>query len=248
MSNHLAWRAVGLLALSSALVQPVHAALIVTDSGFNAGTTVFNQNGPGQFDQVVGWTFTVGANSLNVTALGEWDRQAALGNPTGGLASSILVGLWDNSTGGLLASTFVPVGTAGTNLVDDFRFVHLAAPVLLGSGRSYTIGDRRFPFGGTQSQFDLQGVGNTPTGSADVTFGLNVNTPSSFDILATPLAAQRPTQNIGGGAYRFLGPNIEYTVVPNTPVPEPSSVALVVLSLAVLAGLRSTRRGAPSPG
>jgi len=245
MAHHFRPHLLGALSLSCCLLQPALAALIVTDSGFNAGTTVFNQNGPGTFDQVVGYTFTVGANDLRVRALGEWDVAAARGL-NDGLASSILVGLWDNSTGALLASTFVPTGTAGTRLVDDFRFVDLATTVLLASGKSYTLGDRRFPFGGTQSQFDLQGVGNTPTGSTDVTFGLNVNTPTAFNINVTPFADQRPTQNIGGGSYRWLGPNIDYVVVPGTPVPEPGSIALVLGSLAVLACVRRARRGAPS--
>lgn len=237
-------RALGAVLLSCALVHPALAAVIVTSSGYNAATTVFNQNGPGQFDQVVGWTFTVGSNSLRVTALGEWDYSAAQGQPSAGLADSILVGLWDNSNGNLLASTFVPTGTAGTTLINDFRFVDLSAPVILDSGKSYTVGDRRFPFGGTQTQYDLQGLGNSATGSPDVTFGQNVNTPTSFDINATPFAQQRPTQNIGGDPFRWLGPNIEYTLVQNSAVPEPGSLMLVTISLAMLACARRGQRAA----
>lgn len=241
MPSPLRTRWLAALLLSCSLMPAARAALVVADSGFGPATTVFNQNGPGNVDQVVGWTFTVGSNDLRVTALGEWDVNAARGLG-GGLASSILVGLWDNSDGSLLASLFVPTGTAGTTLIDDFRFVDLATPVLLQSGHSYTVGDRRFPFGGTQTQFDLQGVGNTPTGSTDVIFGLNVNTPTGFDINTTPLAAQRPTQNIGGVAYRWLGPNIEYTVVPTIDVPEPGSLALAVLGFALLASSRGRLR------
>ena len=157
MDKRMGWRLLGAAALTAAMAQPAQAALIVTDSVFDPATTVFNQNGAGVSDQVVGYTFTVGANDLRVTALGEWDVSAARGTGTG-LPSSLLVGLWDNGTGGLLASTFVPTGTAGTHLIDDFRFVDLAAAVVLQRGRSYTLGDRRFPFGGIQSHFQLQGV------------------------------------------------------------------------------------------
>ncbi|WP_144290011.1 PEP-CTERM sorting domain-containing protein [Ideonella sp. A 288] len=243
MLSRLFLRWLGVLLLSCSMAPAALAALVVTDSGYNAGSTVFNQNGPGTVDQVVGWTFTVGQNDLRVTALGEWDYNAARGLG-GGLVSSILVGLWDNSDGSLLASLFVPAGAAGTTLIDDFRFVDLATPVLLKSGHGYTIGDRRFPFGGTQTQFDLQGVGNTPTGSTDVIFGKNVNTPTGFDINVTPLAAQRPTQNIGGNAFRWIGPNIEYTVVPTQDVPEPGSLALALLGFALLASSRGYTRTA----
>mgnify|MGYP003382287298 CR=1 FL=1 len=238
MHAHFMSRGLGAVLLSCALAHPALAALVVTDSGYSSSTTVFNQNGIGQFDQVVGWTFTVGSNSLRVTALGEWDVEAARGQTNAGLVDSILVGLWDNSNGNLLASLFVPTGTAGTTLIDDFRFVGLSAPVVLDSGKSYTVGDRRFPFAGTQSHFNLQGVGNTATGSADVTFGQNVNTSAAFDINVTPFAQQRPTQNVGGGAFRFLGPNIEYTVIQRTDVPEPGSLMLVAIGLAMLGRAR----------
>jgi PEP-CTERM motif len=244
MNTRFLSRGIGALLLYCALAQPALAALIVTSSGYNSGTTVFNQNGLGQFDQVVGWTFTVGANDLQVTALGEWDKSAAQGQSSAGLASSILVGLWDNSNGSLLASAFVPTGTAGTTLINDFRFVDLAAPVVLDSGKTYTLGDRRYPFGGIQSHFNLQGVGNAATGSPDVTFVRNVNTPTAFDINVTPFAQQMPTQNIGGNPYRWLGPNIEYTVMQTSTVPEPGSLLLAAFSLALLASTRRAQRAA----
>lgn len=247
MYSHLFLRGLGVLVLTCSLVQPALAGLMVTNSGYNGSTTVFNQNGVGKVDQVVGWTFTVGSNDLQVTALGEWDYSAARGLG-GGLPSSILVGLWDNSDGRLLASVFVPVGTSGTTLINDFRFVTLATPVILESGQTYTVGDRRYPFNGTQSQFDLQGVGNTPTGGLDVAFGTNVNTSLSYDITVTPLKDQRPTQNIGGSAYRWLGPNVEYTVIPTSAVPEPASLILVAVSLAMLGYTRNARRSTAGGG
>ena len=128
---------------------PAAAAFLVTDSGYTAGSTVFNQNGLGQFDQPVGYRFTVGPNDLAVTALGDWDSKAD------GLTSPIFVALWDTATATPLASATVPAGTAGTLGATDYRFVTLASPVTLLAGHSYTIADRRTPAGGIQTQEDL---------------------------------------------------------------------------------------------
>jgi hypothetical protein len=226
-----------LAALAASWSAPVKAGFIVTNSGFVQGTTVvFNQNGPGNPDQVVGYRFTVGANSLSVTGLGDWDHNSD------GLPSPILVGLWD-SNGNLLASVTIPASTSGALRDTDYRFVDLTSAVTLQSGQTYTIGDRRTQGSGTQTQEDLQGEGNTPTVSTDVTFNGTYNTPQAFDLNTTPFSQQMPTQFLGGSTLDWVGPNIEYTALATT-VPEPSSVALLCLGAGGVTAYTRRRRKA----
>lgn len=230
------------LALAAAVLSAheARAGFVVASSGYIEGTTtVFNQNVSGQFaqfGQTVGSRFTVGPADLTVTALGEWDWQAD------GLPSPILVGLWDAGTGELLASVTVPAGTAGALRNTDFRFVDLAAPVVLQSGRTYTLADRWIPGTGFQRQEDLQGVGNTPVISPDVTFQGSYNSPTAFDITITPFADQMPTRFLGATTWRWIGPNIEYTANPLAVVPGPPALVLLMTGVLPLAGFRWLRR------
>lgn len=206
---------------------PARAAFLVTNSGYVEGSSViFNQSGLGQFDQPVGYRFTVGANDLKVTALGDWDSRAD------GLPSPILVVLWDTSTSAALANVTVPAGTAGTLGATDYRFVTLTSPVTLLAGHSYTIADRRTPAGGIQTQEDLSS--GPAAFSPDITFNGTYNTSPAVDF-NSPLSSQMPTQLISQSP-AWVGPNFIYTVSPNvTAAPAPSSLAL--FASAVLPGL-----------
>lgn len=228
------------LAAAALSTHEARAAFVVASSGYVEGTTtVFNQNTPGQFsqfDQTVGSRFTVGPADLTVTALGEWDWHAD------GLPSPLLVGLWDVGTGELLASVTVPAGTAGDLRNTDFRFVDLAAPLVLQSGRTYILADRRIQGTAIQRHEELQGLGNTPVISPDVTFQGAYNSPTSFDITITPFADQMPTRFLGGTTWRWIGPNIEYTANPLAVVPGPPALVLLVTGVLPFAGFRWLRR------
>ena len=61
-------------------------------------------------------------------------------DPTGApLQDSHLVTLWDNSTGGIIASATVPSGNAAP-LIDGYRWVQLSSTVTLNYGSYYVIG------------------------------------------------------------------------------------------------------------
>ncbi len=79
----------------------------------------------------VGWSFTIGAQDVQVNAIGLFD------NGADGMADSHPVGLW-SSGGTLLAQAVVPAGTAGT-LLGSYRYAPIA-PLTLAAGQTYVVG------------------------------------------------------------------------------------------------------------
>ena len=102
-----------------------HANSIITNPGAGLVTTAINNT-------TAGFDFTVGSDSLMVTALGLWDQNR------NGFTNSHTVGLWDN-TGNLLAQVSISSGTSNP-LTGDFRYVTLATPVTLNAGATYVLG------------------------------------------------------------------------------------------------------------
>ena len=110
----------------------------------------------------IGTQFTVGPQDLVLSRLGVYDR---LGD---GLGFSHLVGVWRVSDEALIASVTVPSGTSAM-LVEDWRFVDLAASATLVANTTYRIAalesslvDQN-PFGGTFTADP--GIASTAPGS-----------------------------------------------------------------------------------
>ena len=147
-----------------------------------------------------------------------------LNNPT---ANQLEVGLWRNSTGLLLASTFITPGSSNINqsLYEPVSLVGLSP------GITYSIGvyfpgstfslDEVFPLshpGSVSNSLDILSLA-----SAEGTGGFAVPTGGLDD-------------NVPNAA--FLGPNFRY----NGGVPEPSSGLLLALGGLLLAARRQIRR------
>lgn len=176
-------------------------------SSFAHGANLFDQlttPNRNNYTGTVGVNFTVGAANLSVTHLGFQDANLD------GLASSHLVGIWDNS-GTLIASATIQSGTAST-LVDNWRYESLAGPVTLFAGLDYTIGGFVSNAGDVWSD---NGGSASVTSSSDITVNQEVFVGSTFT---------RPTSIGGGDSLRWAPANATFTSVP-----EPSSTALLGL-------------------
>ena len=185
-------------------------ALLSPTRGDLAGTSV---------EATFGWSFTVGAASLQVTGLGIWDD----GN--NGLIGAHPVGLW-NSSGTLLAMTIVPAGTEAS-LLGDYRFVSLLNPVLLSVGETYIIG----------AAYDNDDVLDHPLATWPEV-SPHVTVLQARYVLETPFGLPVDPASFFPAAY--VGPNFEFTAVP-----EPSSWSLAVLGLcALIVGKYVRRRSA----
>ena len=209
-----------MLALGS---ESARGAEFITSTG--TGGIAFNQNAT-LTENVIGWRITVGAEPIRLTALGTWDYQQ------NGLPTAMRVGVWNTSTAALLASVTAPAGT-GATLVGEFRYVDLATPVILAAGQSYTFGTRLAEAG-------LRNVlrhhtGATTSSAATLTM-FEMHNDAFGQAFDADLATQMPVNNLGG-AEPLLGPNFQFTAVP-----EPGGLGLAIVGITgVAAGRR--RRG-----
>jgi len=179
-----------------AMLGPASGAVIIT--GFSGGIPQPNDC-PAGAATTLGWKFTVGSNDLSATALGHYDLNAD------GLPGSVEIGVWD-SGGTLVATGIVPIGTMGTTLIGDFRYVSLAMPVTLLNGQTYTIG-ARCNGDGTYEPHTLLGLmGDSVTFATDFTAA-----GGRFNSGAAISALTEPTIDLSGMI--FLGPNLEYELL-----------------------------------
>jgi uncharacterized repeat protein (TIGR01451 family) len=132
----------------------------------------------------IGWSFSVGAVSLQLTALGIYDHNGD------GIEDAHPVGIW-TAAGALLAQATVPAGTAGT-LVGSYRYVTVA-PLTLSAGQTYVVGTYFGPV------IDRCG---SACGDASLVFGTE-----TFDPRITFLQSRQNRAIIGGGSLAF--PNLD---------------------------------------
>jgi len=171
------------------------------------GSTFNNGNG-----YTLGWTFTVGANNLFVTALGYFDNRAD------GLAEKHQVGIFDSSANLQLASTVTTVDP----LTGLFRYnSNMAGSNLLLANTTYVIGGSsgtvdEYTFNPTAITFDPNITFNNANFVSDGGFSLNF--PGSTD------------PSVG-----FFGPNFKFEAVP-----EPAS--MVAMGAGLIAMIVKRRR------
>jgi len=184
------------------------AGPIVT--GFTGGSS-FNIFYGASTGDVVGFRFTADA-ALTLTKLG------ILVDPFDGiLHSSHEVGLWRTSDQTLLGSVVVNPATA--QLIDGFLYEDLGAPIALSAGTGYTLGAM---YTATDSDSYLSGPTTLSTDNISATNGVF---PSAGDIGFVFPA-------LDSANLARLGPNAIGNV--NAAIPEPSSLALLGISVMVL--------------
>jgi hypothetical protein len=149
--------------------------------------------------------------SIDVTALGLYDSSGTT------LQISHDVGIYNQTTQTLVASTTVPAGSCGT-LVDGFCFGVLGSPVLLNPGDYVSV--LTMPADNGDLQF---GLATSITTAGEITY-LN----SAFDVGAN-LHFPNPANN-GDFAKGFAGPNFLFQAA----VPEPAGVFLLGAVVAIL--------------
>lgn len=214
---------------------------VLLTAGTSMGATLISgnqQNGSAQLSAfepfVLGNSFTVGANDLEVTALGYYDF--TVGGGTGdGLTDTHDVGIY-NSSGSLIASVTVPSGTVGT-LLGDYRYASLASTVTLTAGQTYTLagttGDNPGGVNAAADQYyldsDLASVGSV-TIASDVTW--NYRAQANGNVLVFP--AQNPPGQTGTQAW--LSTNLQYNVIP-----EPNAFGLLLMALSIPFAIRRFR-------
>jgi Domain of unknown function (DUF4082)/PEP-CTERM motif len=148
-----------------------------------------------------------------------------------GLATSEQVGIW-NSGGTLLTSTVVTTGNSTLEgAVFDgaqFRFTAIT-PLALLSGQTYTLGASYNETSGDAVYYDFGA-----TQGSNVPALLTVGPDGFFNVNS---GFVDPTSDIGD--HYDIG---NFTVATAAATPEPSSMALLVLGLAGIAGTRFRRR------
>lgn len=169
---------------------------------------------------LVGAAFDVGAFPLQVSALGLFDAGAP------GFAQVHSVGLWTEG-GTLLARVDIPpepIGLTG----DEYVYHALDKFILLQAGRRFIIGTH-YPDPIIDSFFDSRT--HRETWSPYATY---------YNTRYAP-AEEFGLPWINGGGFFYVGPNAQFTVIP-----EPANVALFLSALVFMAAclfrLRSDRR------
>jgi len=207
----------------------------IDEDGLRDGWTGTLQSGL-TYAGTMGFSFTVGSQNIEVSALGYYDgpnSDAAnvAGYTPDGLLNAHQVGIFD-SAGNIVSGldVTVPSGTSGT-VVGEYRYVTLTTPVILEAGESYTIG-------GQVTTTDLTTSGDVFRDNSGGSF-----TVSSLDVAvaANNLAYSGPPENPNFADGVFQAPNaisdgygagnFLYSVVA---VPEPSTYALMGIGLGLL--------------
>jgi hypothetical protein len=184
----------------------------------------------------VGWSFLVGAQNLQLTALGIFDQNQD------GLEDSHVVALW-TSGGALITEATVPSGTTGS-LVGSYRY-HSVTPVTLLAGQTYVLGAHFAPV------VDLCG---SACGDATLSFALETFDPGITYLASkikpavngdAPPAFPSTEEGVGGGIF---GPNFLITTADTTPAPEPANLGLAACGIGALLarGLSARLRRRPA--
>ena len=167
----------------------------------------------------LGWGFTL-TEAVTITDLGYFDGDTGLTDPHP-------VGIW-NSIGNLLAEATVPAGTTAA-LVSGFRFVPIT-PVALNPG-AYSIGGYANSTSPDEFRFEVSSVSTV----AGLSFGL-ANLYTQADSLAQPTTKADAFSQDG-----YFGPDFLVSG-PVAGVPEPGTIGVSLVGLAVVIGFGVRRR------
>jgi hypothetical protein len=194
-------------------------AIAVTFLGQVYASTAFTLPNPGSFRNNTwsfGEIFTVGAQSLSVTALGAYD-QGGDGFVTAG---GIPVGIFRESDHALLVSTLV---TSGNTLSANFRYATIS-PLTLLSGVSYRV----------------VAVNESDNYNLDSSFSVDpAITRSGFGYCQTSVLT---SCDVFTGNSPVWMANFQFSPAGQAQVPEPLSVALTGTGLAALGIIRARRK------
>ncbi|GGA59895.1 hypothetical protein GCM10011507_09300 [Edaphobacter acidisoli] len=186
---------------------------------FSFTSAVFRDDDPGTAE--LGYTFTVGNNPIVVDSLG-YINDVYQGTHT--------IAIFDVATQQMVPGALATVTTPYGSAIDTyFTYTALSTPVTLAANTEYQIVSQFFA--GEYYFTDAEGFTSAP----GVTFGIasygNYGDPPSIPVFATGSYA--------GNDPGDFGPNFTFT-----PVPEPSSICLVVSGICGLAatGLRRLKR------
>jgi hypothetical protein len=205
-------------------------------SRLEASTAMCSFNAPNFYSngyylpQTIGDIFTPTTN-ITVTSLGAFDYQ------DNGLGEAHEVSIFDKS-GALLASTYVPAGTAGP-LEDHFRYASIA-PLELTAGQTYTLAELFL------TSVDVVGYTNpgklSPAAAISLP-GFSARYALWIDEMGFP------TQTVLASAAFYIGPNFQYTITDSpsigaqTPSAAPLPPSLLLLGSGLVGlGLLGRRR------
>lgn len=207
-----------------------------------------------------GWSFRVGAEAVEVRALGMYDA-------SNGLQDSHRIGLW-NASGVLLAQATLPSGTASLR-IGNYRYVAIT-PVTLAPGQTYAVGayfgpvadqcgtacgdvmlyaghevyDPRITFGQSRQTLSIAGAGslaypNVFAGIDEGFFGPNFLL--SADLTPDPFAFAAQT-NVAPGSVTTSNP------VTVSGIDIPTAISVAGGTYAINAGPYTAAAGEVSPG
>jgi hypothetical protein len=171
-----------------------------------SGTTLSQRN---DFAGTVGYQVTTGANPVAIKSLGFFDYNRD------GLAAAHRVGVWDATTGQLVAQATVPSGTAG-DLKEFTRYVDLGTAVNLLPNHAYYVG-AEVTVGGDIWYNNVAAMPFEPSSIAwldGMTIDRGVYTSSAFGL---------PNLFDGASQY-FFAPNLQLVETP-----EPASWVIVLV-------------------
>jgi hypothetical protein len=219
------------------LVLPIALCTAASSSAL-AQTQAFSTSlaGNDTFGGTLGVDFWVESTPLVVTALGAFDQNGD------GLAHAISVRLYDIGTGGadVLLGDLSLFGTAGT-LSGGFRMMQLATPITLLANHAYQIAASGYGPGEMMYNADLNG--RAPVGS-DRGNARVFYLGSRYSLSA----GQSANVNRGGNppAVAYAAGNFVFSDAPTNTVPEPATIGLTALGLALVGAGARRRRVATS--
>jgi len=193
---------------------------LVVGEAFGSVVTPFLTAGPTEEMSSHSQSITFGYgfevwNTTTVSALGVWDADSD------GFGETHDVGIFKASDQSLLGSVSFPVGTAGSYVINSYRYKDLGAAVSLSPGTLYVIAANYNPGGDKWGNTCFADEGLPDSSIGDWDWDSSVVTPAYYKAGNTGLVF--PTDNYSGHKDK------SGYIVANFLVPEPATMALMAL-------------------